>query len=103
VKPEKAPAYDRAYALYGIYNRMLFAGRESYDSIRPSLNVALGGWVSGFVLAPSARLGADLYLGRRFALGAAWVYVGKSTALVEGSEVKVPAVQGSEAILSVSF
>lgn len=102
-KPAKVPAYERAYALYGIYNRMLFAGRETYDSIRPSLNVAVGGWVSGFVLAPSARLGSDLYLGRRFALGAAWVYVGKSTALVEGVEVKVPAVQGSEVVLSVSF
>lgn len=102
-EPTIVPPYERGYGLYAIYNRMFFSGRETYESLRPSLNLGLGGWASGFLIAPSARVGADLYIGRRFALTAAWLYISKTTAIMSGYELKVPAVQGMQLGVALSL
>lgn len=101
--PNIIPAYPTAVALYGIYNHLFFAGQESYDSLRPAINLALGGYVSSRIMAPSARLGVDLFFGKRYAFSVGGIYVGPTSALYKGKEIKVPKAIGSDFVLSLSF
>lgn len=96
-------AYTMAFGLYGFYAHNFLGSVESYNRVRQGMHVGLGGLYATAYLAGSARLGWDIYFGRRFCVSFSAVGVAPSTVLVEKKTVKTKGGVGADVVLSFNF
>jgi hypothetical protein len=76
---------------------------EVYDRMRHGAHFGLGGILSTGYLAPSVRLGWDVYFGRRFVVTMSAHYIAESTILVQGDYQKSRGGGGGDLVLSYNF
>lgn len=100
--PKPIP-FSTAVGLYGLYSRVFLGSVESYDRLRHGVYLGLGGVFTTGYLAPGARLGWDLHLGRRFVTTFAASYIGSTSIVVDRSSTKVRGGAGGDITLSINL
>jgi len=95
--------YKTALGLYGTYGHIFLGPIESYNQVRHGLHAGLGGLMSTGYLATSARVGWDIFFGRRFTATIGLIYVGSSNISVKGEEMKTKGGAGGDITLSLNF
>lgn len=101
-KPTPRP-FQQALGIYGMYGHTFLGAIESYNNVRHALNGGLGVLLATGYFAPSARLGWDIYMGRRFSTNVGLVYIGQSTILVDKETVKTKGGLGGDLVISLNY
>jgi hypothetical protein len=100
--PEPKP-FKQALGIYGLYSHSFLGAIESYNNIRHSLNAGAGIILATGYFAPTARLGWDIFMGRRFSTNVGAVYIGQSTILVDDETVKTKGGFGGDLVISLNY
>lgn len=95
--------YRTAYGLYAYYARNLLGDIESYDQVRHGFHGAAGFFIGSSYLAPSARAGWDIFLGRRFTTSLGLMFNMPSSILVNGEFRSVAGGVGGDVTLSLNL
>lgn len=95
--------YKYAITLLGTYGHLFVGSVESYNDVRHGLNLGLGCLLATGYLAPAARIGWDMFFGRRFSVGFGVLGVKASSILVGSSYVDVSGGGGGDVIMSLNF
>ena len=95
--------YRTALSIHGVFVKNVLGAVEFYDQIRQGFHIAAGGMLAAGYIAPSVRLGWDLYFGRRFAVSAAANYIGKSSVITGGERISVTGGIGFELVLAFNM
>ena len=96
-------AYKYVLGIHALAARNFVGDVEMYDRIRHGTHLAVGGLISTGYLAPSVRVGWDMYFGRRFVATIDAHYVVQSTILVGDNYKKARGGTGGDFILSYNF
>jgi hypothetical protein len=99
----RALPYKYVLGLHAVAARNFIGDVEMYDRIRHGVHFGIGAIISTGYLAPSARLGWDMYFGRRFVVTLGTQYITSSVVLVGSSYTKVKGGGGGDFILSYNF
>jgi hypothetical protein len=99
----KPKPFSTAIGLYGLYSHVFLGSVESYDRLRHGVYLGLGGVFTTGYIAPGARLGWDLHLGRRFVTTFTASYVGSTSIVVDSNTTKVSGGAGGDITLSVNL
>ncbi|MCX6117139.1 MAG: hypothetical protein NT027_06335 [Proteobacteria bacterium] len=95
--------YKYVLGLQAILARNFFGEIEAYDRIRHGIHFGLGGIISTGYLAPSARIGWDIYFGRRWTFTLSSQYILESNILVGKEYQKSPSGVGGDLGLSLNL
>ncbi|SMF13503.1 hypothetical protein [Pseudobacteriovorax antillogorgiicola] len=95
--------FTTALGLFGIYSHNFLAKVENYDRIRWGVNTAIGLHLATGYIAPAARFGVDLFLGKKFVVSSSAFYVTNANILINNEFVKTDGGAGGDVILSYSF
>ena len=95
--------FTTALGIYALYGHNFFGSIENYDRLRFGLTSALGLHLAAGYIAPALRLGADAFLGKRFLLSVAGIYVSSANILVDNKFVRVDGGAGGDLTVSYSF
>lgn len=95
--------FQQALGVYGMYGHTFLGAVESYNNVRHALNAGLGVLLSTGYFAPSARIGWDIYMGRRFSTNVGAVYIGKSSILVDKENVETKGGLGGDLVISLNY
>ncbi len=95
--------YKFVLGIHAIVARNFLGNVESYDTIRHGAHAAIGGILSPGYLAPSLRLGWDVYLGRRWVMTLSGQYIMQSTIMVENEFKKARGGVGGDLALSLNL
>lgn len=95
--------YKYLLGVHAILARNFVGNIEIYDKIRHGAHVGIGGVISKGYLAPSLKLGWDIYLGRRFVGTFSGHYITKSTILVGSDFQTSRGGGGGDFALSYNF
>ena len=96
-------AFKQAISLYGVYGHVFLGAVESYNRVRHGVHVGVGAFASTGYIAPTARIGYDIYFGRRFITSLTPVYVAPSTILIKGKTIKTKGGLGADVLMSLNF
>jgi hypothetical protein len=99
----KPKAFDNAFGIYAIYSHLFVGPIESYNEIRHGFHLGAGALMASAYIPTAARLGWDVYLGRRFAASFAGSYIFPSSVLIQSESVKTKGGTGVELVLSLNF
>lgn len=99
----KPKPFTSAIGLFGIYAHNFLGALETYNVIRQGMHVGLGGLMSSGYLAPAARLGWDVYFGRRFVVSTTGMFIKSSTVLVKDQKFETKGGIGYEVAMSYNF
>jgi hypothetical protein len=102
ITPTPKP-FSSAIGLYGLYSHVFLGQVESYDRLRHGVYVGLGGLFTTGYIAPGARLGWDLHLGRRFVTTFSVSYLGSTSVVLDKQTSKVDGGAGGDITLSVNL
>lgn len=100
--PEPKP-FETALGLYGMYSHLFVGPLESYNTTRHGFNAGLGMLVAPSYFAPAARIGWDIYFGRRWSTNFAANYIGPSSILVDGEAVDTKGGAGGDLVISLNY
>ena len=95
--------FTLAIGLFGIYSHNFLDVVENFDRMRFGLNTAIGIHLASGYLAPTARGGFDAFLGKRFVISTAVMYVTNANILLDKKFVKTSGGIGGDVVLSYSF
>ena len=95
--------FTTAIGLFGIYGHNFFGKIENFDIIRYGVTGALGLHLAPGYIAPALRIGGDVFLGKKFMISAAGVYVGTANILINNEFVKTDGGAGGDVTISYSF
>jgi hypothetical protein len=95
--------FSSAIGIYGLYSHVFLGKVESYDRLRYGVFLGLGGIFTTGYIAPGARLGWDLHLGRRFVTTFSASYVGSTSVVLDKTTTKVNGGVGGDITLSVNL
>jgi hypothetical protein len=95
--------FEQAYAFYALYSHLFLGSVESYNEVRSGVHVGIGGLLATGYLAPTARAGWDIYMGRRFSVSFGADYIGPATILVNGESVRAPGGAGGDVVMSLNY
>lgn len=95
--------FTLAIGLFGIYSHNFLDRVENFDRIRFGLNSAIGLHLASGYLAPTARGGFDMFLGKRFVITSSVMYVTNANILLDNQFVKTDGGIGGDVVLSYSF
>jgi hypothetical protein len=96
-------AFQQALGLYGVYGHQFLGPVESYNEVRHGFHTGVGALLATGYIAPTLRLGWDVFMGRRFTTSVAANYVVGSTILIAGKSVKTKGGAGGDLILSLNY
>ncbi len=96
-------AYKYVLGIHALTARNFVGDVEVYDRVRHGIHLGIGSIFSTGYLAPSARLGWDMYFGRRFVATFEGHYIMQSTILVGSKYQKARGGGGGDLILSYNF
>ena len=99
----RAVAYKYVLGLHAMTAVNFIGDVEVYDKIRQGIHLGIGGVIGTGYLAPSAKLGWDLYFGRRFVLTFAGHYIMQSSILVKNEYQTARGGGGGDFVLSYNF
>lgn len=99
----RALPYKYVVALHALVARNYIGDMEMYDRIRHGINLGLGAVIGSGYMAPSVRVGWDMYFGRRFVVTLGGQYITSSVVLVKTTYTKVKGGGGGDFILSYNF
>ncbi|MBP6218898.1 MAG: hypothetical protein KA436_09955 [Oligoflexales bacterium] len=99
----KLQPFKLAVGLYGIYAHNFLGSVESYSNVRQGLHLGFGVLLAPSYLAGVARVGWDMYFGRRFSFSFSGLFVGQSNILVDQLFVQAPGGAGLDAVLSFNL
>lgn len=99
----RAVPYKTLIGLHALTALNFIGNVEMYDRVRHGLHLGIGGVISTGYLAPSAKLGWDIYFGRRFVATLTGHYIMQSTILVKDEYVKARGGGGGDFVLSYNF
>ena len=103
-KKKALAPYDAAYAMYLQVGRHLFGDLSRYDGVRQSVSLGIGGVLASNFLAPTARIGYDVRIGRRLVLTPVGYWIGESSkALTSDITVRTQPAAGGGMIISYGF
>lgn len=102
VGPQPQP-FQQAYGIYGLFSHLFIGSVESYNEIRQGIHIGIGGILATGYLAPAARIGWDVYMGRRFSVSIAGDYIAPSTIVVDGQSLTAKGGTGADAIISLNY
>ena len=100
---QRALPYKYVLGLHALTARNFVGDVEMYDRIRHGMHLGVGGIISTGYLAPSARVGWDIYFGRRFVATFAGQYIMQSTILVGSKYTHARGGGGGDFTLSYNF
>ncbi len=95
--------FTAAVGIFGIYGHNFFGQLENFDKIRFGITSAIGLHLAAGYLAPTLRLGADVFLGKKFMISIAGLYVGNANILINNEFVKTDGGSGGDITISYSF
>ncbi len=101
--PTEPAPYKYSLGLYALYAHNFLGVVESYDQIRQGITLGLGATLAMSYLAPTARIGWDMYFGRRFVVSVSGIYVAPSKILVDGTFVSTTGGPGADVIISLNY
>ena len=101
--PKTPKPFTTAIMLHAIYAHNFFGNLESYDDIRHGMNLGLGMIVASGYLASSARLGWDIFFGKRFSVSFGGIYVAAAQIMVDKAFEKIKGGGGGDCIFSYNF
>ncbi len=101
--PTELEPFKSAIAFYGVFAHNFWGRVESYNAVRSGFHVGLGALLAPSYMAPTARVGWDLYFGRRFAFTIGGIYIAPSRVLVSGEFKETTGGSGGEAVLSFNY
>ena len=100
--PQPKP-FETALGLYGMYSHLFVGPLESYNSTRHGFNAGMGMLMAPSYFAPAARIGWDIYFGRRWSTNFAANYIGPSSILVDGEAVDTKGGAGGDLVISLNY
>ncbi len=95
--------FRQAFSVFPYYAHNFLGSVENYDQIRQGLNVGLGALFATGYFSPSARVGWDLYFGRRFLLTPSVIYNTATKILVNSELRNAQGGLGYDLSLSINF
>lgn len=101
--PAEPEPFSSAIGLHGIYARNFVGPIEFYSDIRQGIFLGLGLLMASAYLAPSAKLGYDLFLGKRYSLGVSGMYIAPSSILIGEERIPTKGGFGIDINLAVNF
>ncbi len=96
-------AFQHAIMLHAMYQHMFLGKLESYNELRHGIHFGLGAMLATGYLAPTVRVGWDIFTGRRFTTTLEGDYVMASRILINGKTVKTKGGGGGELIFSFNY
>ncbi len=95
--------FATGHAIYATYTRNFLGAIESYSSIRHGMTVGIGGFMATGYLTSTARLGWDIYFGRRFQTSLGAIYLSKATINLAAEDVTVESGTGGDFVFQLNF
>ncbi len=102
VEAQPAP-FRYALGLYAMYSHNFLGSVESYDNIRQGMHLGVGVLLAQAYMAPTAKMGWDMYFGRRFGINLSAIYVSPSQVLLKNEFVKTKGGVGGELVVSYNY
>lgn len=95
--------FKSSIGLFALFAHNFLGNLESYNEIRQGINGALGLHLASGYLAPTLRVGWDVYLGRRFSINSALILVSSANILVNGKFVQISGGLGGDVAISYNL
>jgi hypothetical protein len=99
----KPKPFQTALGLYALYGHVFLGAVESYNEVRHGVHLGIGALAATGYLAPTLRVGYDMFFGRRFVTSLSPSYVAPSSVLVDGETVETKGGAGVDVIMSLNF
>ena len=95
--------FKQAFSLFPYYAHNFLGAVENYDQIRQGINFGVGALFATGYFSPSARLGWDLYFGRRFLLTPSLIYNTDTKILINNELKNADGGLGYDLSLAINF
>lgn len=103
IEPAQPVPFTFALGIFGIYAQNFLGSLESYNKIRQGLHAAIGIFLTSGYLAPTIKVGWDVYFGRNFAVSLSGVLISESNIQLDNQTRATKGGFGGELVLSYNF
>ncbi len=95
--------FTKSFGLFALYSHNFLGSLESYNEMRHGVSAALGLHLAAGYLAPAARIGWDLFLGRKFSVSTNLALVSTANILIKGEFKRVAGGVGGDVVISYNL
>ncbi len=99
----KPAPFKFALGIYGLYSHNFLGSVESYDQVRQGIHFGIGTLLAAGYLAPSVKIGWDMFFGRKFGVTLSGIYLTPSRVLLGEEFVETAGGAGGELVLSYNY